>query len=239
MINLDTQNIIHDQGEIDKFNNLSHEWWNLDGEFKTLHHINPVRLEFIKKYSNLGAKTNVIDVGCGGGILTESIAFCGATTTGIDLAPQSIEVAKLHLYESLLSINYECIDIGDKATIAQETFDILTCMEMLEHVPNPEYIIQQCAKLLKSGGMAFFSTLNRTPKSYLFGVLAAEYLLKIIPTGTHEYQKFIKPSELNQLAVKHGLSIVAINGINYNPFTHDYGLNNNPEINYIVAYRKN
>ena len=230
---------IHDQAEVDKFNNLAHEWWNIDGEFKTLHHINPARLNFIKKHSKLDASINAIDVGCGGGILAESLASCGAITTGIDLAPQSIEVAKLHLYESMLSVNYECIELGDKAKVMPESFDILTCMEMLEHVPCPEYIIHECAKLLKPGGMAFFSTLNRTPKSYVLGVLVAEYILKIIPKGTHEYQKFIKPSEMNRLAVKNGFSLVAINGIHYNPFTHDYALNNNPEINYLVAYRKN
>ena len=229
---------VHDQSEVDKFNNLAHEWWNIDGEFKTLHHINPVRMEFINKYITLDNSVNAIDVGCGGGILTEAIAISGANTTGIDLAPQSIEVAKLHLYESLLTVNYECVELGVKAEQMSGEFDVLTCMEMLEHVPNPEYIIEQCAKLLKSGGMAFFSTLNRTPKSYLFGVLAAEYLLKIIPKGTHEYQKFIKPSELNRLAVKHGLSLLGINGIRYNPFSHYYGLSDNTDINYLVAYRK-
>ena len=238
-MSIEVESVIHDQAEVDKFNNLAHEWWNLDGEFKTLHHINPVRIEFIKKYMKLNLIVNAIDVGCGGGILTESLALNGVIATGIDLAPQSIEVAKLHLYESLLSINYECIDVGEKADLMPESFDLLTCMEMLEHVPNPEYIIERCSKLLKSGGVAFFSTLNRTPKSYVLGVLAAEYLLKIIPRGTHEYQKFIKPSELNKLAIKHDFSLVAINGIKYNPFTHDYGLNNNPEINYLVAYRKN
>ncbi|MBY0379538.1 MAG: bifunctional 2-polyprenyl-6-hydroxyphenol methylase/3-demethylubiquinol 3-O-methyltransferase UbiG, partial [Burkholderiales bacterium] len=173
-----------DNYEIIKFNNLAHEWWNIDGEFKTLHHINPVRLKFITDHIDLSDK-KVIDIGCGGGILTESIAKCGVCSiTGIDLAPQSIEVAKLHLYESGLDIDYKCVDIEIIADELPQCFDVVFCMEMLEHVNNPSVIIQQCSKLLKPGGYAFFSTLNRTLKSYALGVIAAEYILKLIPKGT-------------------------------------------------------
>lgn len=225
------------QEEINKFNDMAHEWWNTDGALKTLHHINPIRLDFVKKYANLKS-ANVIDVGCGGGIFAESLAKEGADVTAIDLAPQSIEIAKLHLYESNLSINYECIEIGEKAKHSASSFDILTCMEMLEHVPSPEYIIAECAKLLKDDGIAFFSTLNRNITSYALGVIAAEYLLNLVPKGTHDYNKFITPAELRQMLKKYGFEIIAINGMGYNPFTGVANLNNNTKINYLVACRK-
>lgn len=225
------------QAEIDKFNNLAHEWWNPDGQFKTLHQINPARVEFIKNNSQL-TNHRLIDVGCGGGILSEALAINGAIIDAIDLAPQSIEIAKLHLYESNLEVNYECIEISAKAEVATESYDILTCMEMLEHVPDPDYIIANCAKLLKSGGIAFFSTLNRNYKSYTLGILAAEYLLKLVPTGTHDYSKFIKPSELRQLLNKNGFEIIALKGINYNPLTEDFSLSSDTSINYLVACKK-
>jgi 2-polyprenyl-6-hydroxyphenyl methylase / 3-demethylubiquinone-9 3-methyltransferase len=227
----------YDQHEINKFNDLAHHWWNLDGEFKTLHLINPIRMKFIQDHISLADKT-VIDVGCGGGILSEALAAAGGAVTGIDLAPQSIEVADLHLYESELSVAYECVDIETKAASQMEQFDVLTCMEMLEHVPNPEIIIENCAKLLKTGGIAFFSTLNRNLKSYLLGVLAAEYIMRIIPKGTHEYAKFIKPSELRSMLTKYGLEIIDLKGLNYNPFIQKVSLTNDTQINYIVACRK-
>lgn len=228
---------MYSQEEIDKFNSLAHEWWNETGQFKTLHQINPARVEFVKKHAELN-NMSLIDVGCGGGILAESLAKEGANVTAIDLAPQSIEIAKLHLYESQLNINYECIEISEKSSTAVNSFDILTCMEMLEHVPNPEYIIAECAKLLKNGGIAFFSTLNRNIKSYALGVIAAEYILKLVPTGTHDYKKFITPAELRSMLSKHGFELIAINGIDYNPITSNFGLGTNTDINYLVACRK-
>lgn len=225
------------QQEVDKFNNLAHEWWNLDGEFKTLHQINPARVEFVKRHVNLKDQ-ELIDVGCGGGILAESLAIEGAKVSAIDLAPQSIEIAKLHLFESNLDVNYECIEISEKAKLNPEKFDIVTCMEMLEHVPSPDYIIAECAKLLKPNGVAFFSTLNRNIKSYALGIFTAEYLLNLVPKGTHDFKKFIKPAELRKLLTANGLEIIALNGIDYNPLTANFGLSNNTDINYLVACRK-
>jgi 2-polyprenyl-6-hydroxyphenyl methylase / 3-demethylubiquinone-9 3-methyltransferase len=224
----------YQQHEIDKFNNLAHEWWNLDGEFKTLHQINPIRLDFIKKHVQL-ENAKIIDIGCGGGILAESLAKNGALVTGIDLAPQSIETAKLHLYESHLNIDYQCIDIAKIAEKYPNSFDVVSCMEMLEHVSEPEIIIANCAKLLKPNGVAFFSTLNRTLKSYALGVITAEYILKIIPKGTHNYAKFIKPSELCHMLSKYNLTTKEIQGINYNPINGKTSINNNVDINYIVV----
>lgn len=227
----------YSQAEVDKFNNLAHEWWNEEGEFKTLHQINPARVKFVADNAKL-ENSKLIDVGCGGGILSESLAAKGAIVDAIDLAPQSIEIAKLHLYESNLLVNYECIEIGEKAATASESYDVLTCMEMLEHVPDPDYIIANCAKLLKPNGIAFFSTLNRNYKSYTLGILAAEYLLKLVPTGTHDYSKFIKPSELRHLLTKNGFEILSIKGINYNPLTQNFNLSDDTSINYLVACRK-
>lgn len=227
----------HDAIEIHKFNELAHNWWNLDGEFKTLHHINPVRLNFVKKHIDLKNK-QLLDVGCGGGIFSEALASEGAIVTGIDLAPQSIEIAKLHLYESNLSIDYQCIEVEKMAELNFNRFDVVTAMEMLEHVPEPLTIIEQCAKLLKSGGYAFFSTLNRNLKSYLLGVIAAEYILNLVPKGTHDYQRFIKPSELRHMLYQNGLHIVDIKGISYNPITKSANLISNPSINYMVCCQK-
>jgi 2-polyprenyl-6-hydroxyphenyl methylase/3-demethylubiquinone-9 3-methyltransferase len=228
---------MHSQAEIDKFNDLAHEWWNTDGAFKTLHQINPLRCEFIQKHIALENKT-LLDVGCGGGILSEALAKLGAQVSAIDLAPQSIEIAKLHLYESNLSINYECIEVGAKAVQSPESFDVITCMEMLEHVPDPAYIIQECAKLLKSGGMAFFSTLNRNFKSYALGVVAAEYILNLVPQGTHDYQKFIKPAELRNMLKQAGFELVALSGMTYNPISQTAALSSDTSINYMVACQK-
>lgn len=223
-----------DQYEVNKFNDLAHNWWNPDGEFKTLHHINPVRMKFIQTHVNLANK-KLIDVGCGGGILSESLALNQAHVTGIDLAPQSIEIAKLHLHESNLDINYECVNLIDKANSHKEEFDIVTCMEMLEHVPNPELIIENCAKLLKPNGIAFFSTLNRNIKSYALGILASEYILNLIPKGTHDYKKFIRPSELRSMLKNHKLNIIDIKGLSYNPFNYTAQISNDTSINYMVA----
>ena len=223
-----------DQIEINKFNDLAHEWWNIDVEFKTLHQINPVRLQFIKNHVNLDGK-DVIDIGCGGGILTESIASADSFVTGIDLAPQLIETAKLHLYESGLTINYECVDIVTFTEQHPSSFDVISCMELLEHVPNPEIIIENCAKLMKPNGIAFFSTLNRTIKSYALGILGAEYIFKLLPRGTHTYSKFIKPSELRALLSKYGFTITDIKGLSYNPINGKADISDNVDINYMVS----
>jgi len=225
------------QAEVDKFNDLAHEWWNLDGQFKTLHQINPARVEFIQRHVELTGK-RLIDVGCGGGILAESLAQAGAVVDAIDLAPQSIEIAQLHLYESNLQVNYECIEIAAKAQLAAESYDVVTCMEMLEHVPSPDYIIAECAKLIKPGGIAFFSTLNRNIKSYTLGVVAAEYLLNLVPQGTHDFKKFIQPAELRQMLQRHGFELIALSGIDYKPFSQKFGLGSNTDINYLVACQK-
>ncbi len=226
-----------DAKEINKFNNLAHEWWNPEGEFKTLHHINPIRLEFIQNIVSINNKA-IIDIGCGGGILAESLAQYSTNISAIDLAPQSIEIAKLHLFESGFNINYECIDIETKAAKEPNKFDIVTCMEMLEHVPNPQVIIDNCYSLLKPGGYAFFSTLNRNLKSYALGVIAAEYIMKIVPKGTHEYNKFIKPSELRKLVTNAGLEVIALSGMTYNPITQNAQLSNDIDINYLMGCYK-
>ena len=225
------------QAEVDKFNDLAHEWWNLEGQFKTLHQINPARVEFIQRHVELNGK-RLIDVGCGGGILAESLAQAGAVVDAIDLAPQSIEIAQLHLYESNLRVNYECIEIAAKAQLAAESYDVVTCMEMLEHVPSPDYIIAECAKLIKPGGIAFFSTLNRNIKSYTLGVVAAEYLLNLVPKGTHDFKKFIQPAELRQMLQRHGFELLSLSGIDYKPFSQKFGLGSNTDINYLVACQK-
>lgn len=224
------------QQEVDKFNNLAHNWWNLDGEFKTLHHINPSRLQFIQSHVDLKDKS-IIDVGCGGGILSEAMAAEGANVTGIDMAPQLIEIAKLHLHESHLKINYECINIIDKTKQFAGKYDVVACMEMLEHVPEPEIIIENCAKLLKPGGIAFFSTLNRTINAYALGVIAAEYILNLVPRGTHNYKQFIKPSELRVMLGQYNLNLLDIKGLNYNPFNHTASVGSNVSINYMLAAR--
>lgn len=224
--------------EISKFNDLAHSWWDLEGEFKTLHHINPVRLEFILNHTNLANK-QVIDIGCGGGIFSESLATHGAQVTGIDLAPQSINVAKLHLYESELDINYQCMSLEQLAeSYLKPSFDIVVCMEMLEHVDDPFSIINNASKIIKPGGLAFFSTLNRNFKSYLLGILVAEYVLKLLPQGTHNYKKFIKPSELVKMLNLAQFKLISLQGISYNPLTQEALLTNNVDVNYIVCCQK-
>lgn len=225
------------QSEVDKFNDMAHEWWSLDGAFRTLHQINPTRVKFIQKHVALNNK-HVLDVGCGGGILAEALASENALVDAIDLAPSSIEIAKLHLYESNLNVNYECIEVGEKAIQCPEKYDVVTCMEMLEHVPSPEYIIEQISKLVKPNGMVFLSTLNRNYKSYALGVLAAEHILKLVPKGTHEYSKFIKPAELSQILRNHNLEVIDIKGINYNPFTKNFDLTHKTDVNYLIACKK-
>ncbi len=220
--------------ELQKFSDLAHRWWDPTSEFRPLHEINPLRLEWINGCTPLAGKT-VIDVGCGGGILAESMAKKGAEVTGIDLSEKALKVADLHSLESAIQIRYEMIPAEDMAAREAGRFDVVTCMEMLEHVPNPAAIVQACATLVKPGGQVFFSTLNRNPKAYLLAVLGAEYILRLLPKGTHDYAKFITPSELAQFIRNAGLDIDSLRGMSYNPLTKMYSLNNDTSVNYLIA----
>ncbi len=222
--------------ELEKFNQLAHRWWDPESEFKPLHEINPLRLNYIDQLAGLDKK-EVLDVGCGGGILSESMAERGATVTGIDMGEQPLKVAKLHLLESGNKVDYRHIAAEELAKEKPNHYDIVTCMEMLEHVPDPESIVRSCAKLVKPGGWVFFSTLNRNPKSYLYAVIGAEYILNLLPRGTHDYAKLIKPSELARMARGGGLDVEAITGMTYNPLTQVYSLVRDTSVNYIMAYR--
>jgi 2-polyprenyl-6-hydroxyphenyl methylase/3-demethylubiquinone-9 3-methyltransferase len=226
-----------DQAEIDKFSALAHRWWDPTSEFKPLHAINPLRLDWIKSISPISGK-RVLDVGCGGGILTESMSKEGAQVTGIDLSTKALKVAELHQLESGVSVRYQSISAEDLARNEPESFDVVTCMEMLEHVPNPASVVQACANLCKPGGTIFFSTLNRNPKSYLFAIIGAEYVLKLLPKGTHQYEKFIKPSELAQYTRAANLDFLEIKGLTYNPLTQIYRLSSDTDVNYMIAVRK-
>jgi len=226
-----------DQSEIAKFSALAHRWWDPNSEFKPLHAINPLRLSWLKSFVNIEGK-NVLDVGCGGGILAESMAQSGANTTGIDLSEKALKVADLHALEVGARVHYRSIAVETLAEEQAEQYDVVTCMEMLEHVPDPASVVRACAKLCKPGGTLFFSTLNRSPKSYLFAIIGAEYLLKLLPKGTHEYAKFIKPSELVAFTRQAGLTIMGIKGISYNPITQIYSLSDDVDVNYLIAARK-
>ena len=226
-----------DQAELDKFSDLAHKWWDPNSEFKPLHDINPLRLEYIDRHAALAGRT-VLDVGCGGGLLAEAMAVRGATVTGIDLAEKSLDIARLHLLESGVQVDYRHIAVETLAEQQPASFDTVTCMEMLEHVPDPASIVRACATLTKPGGWVFFSTLNRNFKSYLFAVVGAEYLLNLLPRGTHAYAKFIKPSELARFARDAGLEIVELVGLTYNPFNKSYKLEADTGINYILAARR-
>jgi len=226
-----------DQSEIDKFSALAHRWWDPNSEFKPLHAINPLRLNWIKSFVNLEGK-KVLDIGCGGGILAESIAQSGADTTGIDLSEKALKVAELHALEVGASLTYRAISAEALADEQPEQYDVVTCMEMLEHVPDPASVVRACAKLCKPGGTLFFSTLNRSPKSYLFAIIGAEYILKLLPKGTHEYAKFIKPSELVAFTRHAGLEMLGMKGLSYNPLTQVYSLSDDVDVNYLIAVRK-
>lgn len=223
--------------EIHKFGSQAERWWDPEGEFKTLHDINPLRLEFIQRYAQL-AGARVVDVGCGGGILTEGLVKHGADALGIDLSEELIDVADLHGLETGIQAQYQKISAEQLAQEQPESFDHVTCMEMLEHVPDPGSIINACAKLVKPGGMVFFSTLNRKPKAYLLSIVAAEYLLKMLPKGTHDYKTFIKPSELSQSARAAGLELQGMVGIEYNPFSKRFSLGKDIDVNYIAAFKR-
>lgn len=226
-----------DQAEISKFSEVAHHWWDTNSEFKPLHDINPLRLNWVDRHAGLSGK-NVIDIGCGGGILSESMAGLEANVTGIDLSEKALKVARLHLLESGRQVNYRHIAAEDMAAENPAAFDVVTCLEMLEHVPSPASIVQACAQLVKPGGWVFFSTLNRNIKSYAFAVLGAEYLLKMLPKGTHDYAKFIKPAELAGFARDAGLEIVDLTGMTYNPLTKIYALENDTSVNYLMACRR-
>jgi 2-polyprenyl-6-hydroxyphenyl methylase/3-demethylubiquinone-9 3-methyltransferase len=223
--------------EIDKFGSLAERWWDPKGEFKTLHDINPLRIKFIQEYADI-QNQKIIDVGCGGGILTEGLAKHGAIATGIDLSEELIDIADLHGLESGIQANYQKISAEEFADQYPEQFDHVTCMEMLEHVPDPASIVSACAKLVKPGGYVFFSTLNRKPKAYLLAIVAAEHLLKMLPKGTHDYKTFIKPSELSRWCRHDGLEIRGITGIEYNPFSKQFSLGKDIDVNYIIAYQR-
>jgi 2-polyprenyl-6-hydroxyphenyl methylase/3-demethylubiquinone-9 3-methyltransferase len=220
--------------ELQKFSDLAHRWWDPSSEFRPLHEINPLRLEWINARVPLAGK-NVLDIGCGGGILAESMARKGANVTGIDLSEKALKVADLHSLESGIQVKYELISAEDMAFREPGKFDVVTCMEMLEHVPDPAAIVSACAALVKPGGQVFFSTINRNPKSYLFAVLGAEYILRLLPKGTHDYAKFITPAELAQYLRSSALDLEALKGMSYNPLTKVYSLNRDTSVNYLVA----
>ncbi len=226
-----------DPVEIEKFSQLAHKWWDPQSEFKPLHEINPLRLNYIDRLAQLAGK-RVLDVGCGGGILSESMAGLNANVTAIDLSDKALQVAKLHLLESGKQVSYRKIAVEDMAAECPDSFDIVTCMEMIEHVPDPDSVIASCAKLVKPGGWVFFSTLNRNPKSYLFAVIGAEYILNMLPRGTHDYAKFLKPSELAQSCRNANLNVTDLTGMSYNPFSKIYSLGQDTSVNYMVACRR-
>lgn len=230
-----TQNV--DPAELAKFSDLAHRWWDPNSEFRPLHQINPLRLEWINTLASISGK-QVLDVGCGGGILSDAMARAGATVTGIDLAGKSLKVAQLHALESQTpNISYREISAEALAAETPAQFDVVTCMEMLEHVPEPASIVKACATLVKPGGWVFFSTLNRNPKSFLFAIIGAEYVLNLLPKGTHEYARFIRPSELAAHCRIAGLDLQATKGLQYNPLTRRYWLDSNTSVNYMMATR--
>ncbi|MSP85849.1 MAG: bifunctional 2-polyprenyl-6-hydroxyphenol methylase/3-demethylubiquinol 3-O-methyltransferase UbiG [Methylotenera sp.] len=222
-----------DDLELQKFGDLAHKWWDKNSEFKPLHEINPIRLQWIDRLAPLKGK-RVLDVGCGGGILSESMSVKGADVTGIDLGEKALSVAKLHQLESGTKVNYQYISVEQLAAEQPASFDVVTCMEMLEHVPDPAAIVAACAKLVKPNGAVFFSTINRNSKAYLFAVVGAEYLLNMLPKGTHDYAKFIKPSELSSWARQADLNVMAMRGMRFNPITQVYSLDDDVSVNYLM-----
>lgn len=235
-LDVDSQNL--DQSEISKFDRIANTWWDLNGEFKPLHDMNPLRANYIDEHAGVAEK-KLLDVGCGGGILCEAMAQRGALVTGIDMADTPLEVARLHALESKTQIDYVKSTAENFAEKFPAQFDIVTCLEMLEHVPDPASVIQACARLVKPGGQLFFSTINRNPKAYALAILGAEYLLKLLPRGTHDYKKFIRPSELAKWLREAGLEMVDITGIAYNPLTKKFRLDRRDvDVNYLVYARK-
>jgi 2-polyprenyl-6-hydroxyphenyl methylase / 3-demethylubiquinone-9 3-methyltransferase len=230
MINVDPR-------ELEKFSQLAHRWWDTESEFKPLHDINPLRLDYIDRIVGLAGK-RVLDVGCGGGILSEAMAERGATVTGIDLADKPLKVAQLHLLESGHEVEYMKVSAEELARNRPGHYDVVTCMELLEHVPDPAATVRACAELVKPDGWIFFATINRNPKAYLFAVIGAEYVLKLLPRGTHDYAKFIRPSELAAMCRDSDLSVAGITGMTYNPLTRIYSLGGDTDVNYILHARK-
>jgi len=226
-----------DQGELAKFNSLASRWWDTEGEFGALHEINPLRLDWIRQHAKL-AGCRAVDIGCGGGILAESMAAANASVTGIDMAEGPLAVARLHQHESGIEVDYR--ESTAEALAAEEpgAYDVVTCLEMLEHVPDPSQVVRSCAELVRPGGHIFFSTINRNPKSFLFAILGAEYVLRLLPRGTHEYEKFIRPSELETWARSAGLELKASIGMHYNPVTKEYSLGPNLDVNYLMYYQR-
>jgi 2-polyprenyl-6-hydroxyphenyl methylase/3-demethylubiquinone-9 3-methyltransferase len=227
-----------DTAELAKFSELAHRWWDVNSEFRPLHQINPLRLEWINSLASIKGKA-VLDVGCGGGILSDAMARAGATVTGIDLATKSLKVAQLHALETQTPhVTYREVSAEAMAAEAPAQFDVVTCMEMLEHVPDPSSVVKACATLVKPGGWVFFSTLNRNPKSFLFAIIGAEYVLNLLPKGTHEFAKFIKPSELAAYCRVAELQLQATKGLQYNPLTRRYWLDTNTSVNYMIATQR-
>ena len=233
-----SESVNADPAELAKFSELAHRWWDPDSEFRPLHQINPLRLGWIQQLSPLEG-LRVLDVGCGGGILADSMARKGAHVTGIDLATKALRVARLHALEAQTpGIEYREVSVEALAQEMPAAFDTVTCMEMLEHVPDPHSVVAACAQLVKPGGWVFFSTINRNPKAYALAIVAAEYVLKMLPQGTHEYAKFIQPSELAAACRSAGLDVVQVRGMQYNPLTGRYWLSDDTSVNYLVATRR-
>lgn len=226
-----------DAAEIAKFDALASRWWDPDGDFQALHQINPLRLDFIRQRAQLSA-AHVLDIGCGGGILSESMAQLGAVVTGIDMAEGPLAVARLHQAESGTDVTYFQSTAEALADQRPQEFDVVTCLEMLEHVPSPRAIINACVRLVKPGGDVFFSTINRNPKSFLFAIIGAEYLLRLLPAGTHHYDKFIRPSELEEWARHEGLELRYSTGMHYNPISKEYSLGRNVDVNYLMHFHR-
>jgi 2-polyprenyl-6-hydroxyphenyl methylase/3-demethylubiquinone-9 3-methyltransferase len=227
-----------DPAELEKFSELAHRWWDPDSEFRPLHQINPLRLDWIDGLAGLKGQ-RVLDVGCGGGILSDAMARRGASVTGIDLATKALKVAQLHALEAATP-NVQYLETSVEALAAEQpgSFDLVTCMEMMEHVPDPASVVRSCRELVKPGGWVFFSTINRNPKAFLFAILGAEYLLRLLPRGTHEYAKFIRPSELAAHCRQSGLDLLHTRGMEYNPLTRRYWLSNDTSVNYLFATRR-
>ena len=233
---MNTTNV--DPAELAKFSELAHRWWDVNSEFRPLHQINPLRLDWIQTLASLKDK-QVLDVGCGGGILSDAMARAGAHVTGIDLATKSLKVAQLHALETQTpNVSYREVSAEALAAEKPASFDVVTCMEMLEHVPDPASVVKACATLVKPGGWVFFSTLNRNPQSFLFAIVGAEYVLNLLPKGTHEYAKFIRPSELAGFCREAGLQTQASRGLQYNPLTQRYWLDGNTRVNYMLATQR-
>jgi len=230
-----TSNVDHD--EIAKFEKLAARWWDPESEFKPLHDINPLRLDYIDRLAGLQGK-RVLDVGCGGGLLTEGMAARGADVTGIDMGNAPLTVARLHQHESGLDIDYQQATAEQLASEEPGGFDIVTCLEMLEHTPDPAAVIDACARLIRDDGYIFLSTINRNPKSWLFAVVGAEYILNLLPRGTHEYEKFIRPSEMEAWSRAAGLSLEDLSGMSYNPLTREYRLGSDVSVNYLACFRR-